>query len=60
MRKMMALDYMEKLSPQNAVRILRILYPIWMAFGIFSIVYVPSMLFVTGNAVETASNIFGK
>ena len=48
---------MEKLSPQNAVRILRILYPIWMAFGIFSIVYVPSMLFVTGNAVETASNI---
>ena len=48
---------MEKLSPQNAVRILRILYPIWMAFGIFSIVYIPSMLLVAGNAAETASKI---
>ena len=48
---------MEKLSPRNAVRILRILYPIWMAFGIFSIVYIPSMLLVAGNAAETASKI---
>ena len=53
----MALDYMGKLSPRNAVRILRILYPIWMAFGIFSIVYIPSMLLVAGNAAETASKI---
>ena len=53
----MALDYMEKLSPQKAVHILRILYPIWMAFGIFSIVYIPSMLLVAGNAAETASKI---
>ena len=48
---------MEKLSLQNSVRILRILYPIWMAFGIFSIVYIPSMLLVAGNAAETASKI---
>ena len=48
---------MGKLSPRNAVRILRILYPIWMAFGIFSIVYIPSMLLVAGNAAETASKI---
>ena len=48
---------MEKLSPQNIVRTLRILYPIWIAFGIFSIVYIPSMLLVAGNAAETASKI---
>ena len=48
---------MEKLSPQNIVRALRILYPIWMAFGIFGIIYVPSALIVVGNATETAAKI---
>ena len=45
------------LSQQKAVTILRILYPIWMIVGLFSIVYVPATLIVSGNAAATASNI---
>ncbi len=48
---------MEKLSQQKTVKILRILYPIWMVFGMFSILYVPSALIVSGDAATTASNI---
>ena len=36
--KILSLINMERVSPRNAVRILRILYPIWMAFRMF-IVY---------------------
>ncbi len=48
---------MEKLTQQNAVKILRVLYPIWIIFGIFSLTYVPSTLIVSSDAVTTASNI---
>lgn len=43
-------DNMEKLSQRQVVTILRVLYPIWMLFGIFSIMYVLSTLIVLGDA----------
>lgn len=45
------------MSQTKAVAILRILYPIWMVFGIFSLLYVPSALIVPGVAATTAKNI---
>lgn len=45
------------LSQQSAVTVLRFLYPIWTIVGLFSIVYVPSTLIVSGNAIATAKNI---
>ncbi|MFA6170823.1 MAG: DUF4386 domain-containing protein [Candidatus Margulisiibacteriota bacterium] len=48
---------MEKLSQQRVSTALRILYPLWLVFGSFSVVYVPSKLLVLGNAGETANNI---
>jgi hypothetical protein len=45
------------ISQQKAVTILRFLYPIWMIFGMFSLLYVPSVFIVQGNAATTASNI---
>jgi uncharacterized protein DUF4386 len=45
------------LSKRKAVTILRYLYPIWAAVGLFSIMYVPTILIVAGNAALTASNI---
>jgi hypothetical protein len=48
---------MEKLTQQNAVTVLRVLYPIWIIFGIFSLTYVPSILIVSSDPVITASNI---
>lgn len=39
------------------VKILRILYPVWMVFGMFSLLYVPSALIMQGDAVTTARNI---
>lgn len=48
---------MENLTQRKAVTILRILYPIWMIFGIFSIMYVPSVLIVSGDPATTATNI---
>ena len=44
-------------TQSESVKVLRILYPIWMAFGIFSLMYVPSVLLVAGNATETAGKI---
>jgi len=45
------------ISQKKAVTILRILYPLWMVSGIFSIMYVPSALIVQGDAAATAGNI---
>lgn len=42
---------------KNTVLTLRILYPIWMVFGIFSLLYIPSILIVKGDAVATANNL---
>ncbi len=48
---------MKVLTAQKSVTLLRILYPIWAIFGMFSILYVPSTLFVDGDARTTAQNI---
>ena len=45
------------LTQKKAITILRILYPIWAVVGLFSIMYVPSLLIVAGDATTTASNI---
>jgi len=45
------------LSQRKAVTVLRILYPIWFVIGLFSIMYVPSTLIVSGDATATANNI---
>jgi hypothetical protein len=45
-------------TPQHkTVLFLRILYPIWLACGIFSLLYVPSSLIVFDDAAATANNI---
>ena len=36
---------------------LRILYPIWAMVGMFSLIYVPSQVFVQGDIAETAARI---
>ena len=36
---------------------LRILYPIWAMVGMFSLIYVPSQVFVQGDIAETATRI---
>lgn len=48
---------MEKLTQKKAVTILRILYPVWMVFGVFGIMYVPSHLIISGDSTATATNI---
>jgi len=50
-------DKMGELSQRHVVTILRILYPLWLLFGLFSIMYVPSALIVPGDATTTVSNI---
>ena len=45
------------LTQKKAITILKILYPIWFIVGFFSIMYVPSLLIVAGDAATTASNI---
>ncbi len=45
------------LTQRKAVTFLRILYPIWFVLGLFSIMYVPSTLIVSGDAAATANNI---
>jgi len=48
---------MKNLTLQKYSTILRILYPIWMIIAIFSIMYVPSRLILSEDAIITASNI---
>ncbi|MHA2394976.1 MAG: DUF4386 domain-containing protein [Promethearchaeota archaeon] len=47
------------ISQSQAVKYLRIMYPIWFVVGLFGIMYVPSTLIVPGDAATTASNIMG-
>jgi len=47
------------ISQSQAVKYLRIMYPIWMVIGLVGILYVPSTLIVPGDASTTASNILG-
>lgn len=42
---------------KNAVKWLRILYPLWAVLGMFSLLYVPSQLIVLTDPELTASNI---
>ncbi|MBI2590497.1 MAG: DUF4386 domain-containing protein [Candidatus Blackburnbacteria bacterium] len=51
------MNNMEKLSQQSSLTFLRILYPIWIVFGFFSIIYIPTTLIVQGDAATTAKNI---
>ena len=44
------------MTQKEAVKGLRILYPIWMVVGMFSIMYVPSKL-ITLDAGQTAKKI---
>ena len=41
----------------TTVRSLRILYPFWMLFGIFSIIYIPSTLIDLADPIATLGNI---
>ncbi len=45
------------LSPRKAIKYLRILYPIWIVFGLFGIMYVPGKIIVAGDATTTAANL---
>lgn len=36
---------------------IRILYPFWMIIGMFALMYIPSIFYVTDNPAETAQNI---
>ena len=46
----------KNMTQKKALKGLRILYPIWMVVGMFSIMYIPSK-FITLDAGETARNI---
>jgi len=48
---------MEEFSRKKTVRNLRILYPLWVLVGIFSIMYVPSQLIDHDSAMTTAETI---
>ncbi|MFY0630725.1 MAG: DUF4386 domain-containing protein [Flavobacteriaceae bacterium] len=48
---------MNEINQKTIVRNLRILYPIWVLVGIFSIMYVPSTLIELDNPLKTAQNI---
>jgi len=48
-----------EISQSQAVKYLRLMYPIWMIIGMVGILYVPSALIVPGDASTTASNIMG-
>lgn len=41
----------------NTLNKLRVLYPIWMILGIFSIMYVPSVILDSADGIATARNI---
>jgi len=45
------------LSQRKAVTVLRFLYPIWFLVALFSVMYVPMTLIVSGEAATTANNI---
>ncbi|MEM6807078.1 MAG: DUF4386 domain-containing protein [Bacteroidota bacterium] len=41
----------------NTLNKLRVLYPVWMILGIFSIIYVPSVILDSTDGIATAENI---
>lgn len=45
------------ISQRRAVTILRILYPLWVVVGLFSIMVVPTTLIVPGDPATTARNL---
>ena len=51
------LNLITDLSQRKAVTVLRFLYPIWFVVGLFSVMYVPATLIVSGDATTTANNI---
>jgi hypothetical protein len=50
---------MNELNQQKTVTLLRVLYPVWMIAGMFSIMYVQSSLIDYNNAGATAESISG-
>lgn len=36
---------------------IKILYPLWMIIGMSALMYIPSLYYVSGNPIETATNI---
>ena len=48
---------MNELDQNKTATLLRILYPVWMIFGLFSIMYVQSSIIDFGNPSATAENI---
>ena len=51
---------MQKSKLKNISSQLRILYPLWMIVGMFSLLYIPSRILVKGDAVATTQNIFNQ
>lgn len=50
-------NLISNLSQHQAVTVTRLLYPIWIIIGYFSLDYVPTSLVVNGDAVATANKI---
>lgn len=48
---------MEKQSIKKLAFKIRLLYPIWILAAIFSVAYVPSLIFVKGDVLSTATNV---
>ncbi len=48
---------MESLAFKNLVLKLRLLYPIWIVIAIFSVAYVPSVIFVQNDILSTSNNV---
>lgn len=51
------LKYIDSLTQRQAVTLLKFLYPIWAIVGMFSIMYVPSVVLVPGDALATAAKL---
>ena len=47
----------EKINPNKTARIAGFLYVLMIPFGLFGIMYVPTVLVVAGDAVTTTKNI---
>ena len=47
------------ISQSQAVKYLRLMYPIWFVIALVGVMYIPSTLIVPGDASTTASNIMG-
>lgn len=48
---------MKEMNRLSTITTLRILYPFWVLIGIFSIIYVPSTLIESGDAIATTQHI---